>query len=514
MVDGSAASRLRVVIVGGGVGGLATALALGRAGHVVTVLERDEPGPSDDPDAAFAAERRGAPQSHQTHGFLARIVAVLRERFPDVLDDLRAIGCTVLPAALDLGDPQPGDDDLVVLAMRRTTFEMVLRQAVRREPTVELRTEARVAGLTAAAPDGSRGPGGATFGPGSAAVRGGSAPPRVDGVRLDDGTVLAADVVVAATGRRDQVVPWLAAVGGDVAETVIPSGLVYVSRWYRLAPDHDVALDPKLGGDLGYLKYLGVPGDGGTLSITLAVRAADSELRGALADPARFEQACRLLPGPDQFFARGPLAAIGGVRPMGGLVNRLRRFRTPDGRPVALGFHAVGDAHTCTNPLYGRGCSLALVQAVLLADAVAAHPADATARATAYEDACRREVEPWYDLAVQTDAAGSDPSGHDGGGELSSQARAMAALFVAGATDPVIGRALARLWNLQALPADLANDPVTAARMLEVMSDPDAYPPPERVGPTRAQLLAALASERIGTARPDPHDEPEAVTRG
>ena len=435
---------------------------------------------------------------------------MLRERFPDVLDDLRAIGCTELPAALDLGEPQPGDDDLVVLAMRRTTFEMVLRQAVRREPSVEMRTGVAVAGLTVA----SNGATGTTFGPGSAAEGGGPAPPRVDGVRLDDGTVVDADVVVAATGRRDQVVPWLAAVGADVAETVVPSGLVYLSRWYRLPSDDVFALDPKLGGDLGYLKYLGVPGDGGTLSITLAVRASDGELRSALNDPARFEQACRLLPGPDQFFARGPLVGIDGVRPMGGLVNRLRRFRAADRVPVALGFHAVGDAHTCTNPLYGRGCSLALVQAVLLADAVADHPGDPTARATAYEDACRREVEPWYDLAVQTDAAGSDPSGHDGTGQLSPQARAMAALFVAGATDPVIGRALARLWNLLALPADLAADPVTAARMLEVMSDPDAYPPPERVGPTRAELLAALEPPTAGAVPADPLDDPEALTHG
>ena len=75
---------------------------------------------------------------------------------------------------------------------------------------------------------------------------------------------------------------------------------------------------------------------------------------------------------------------------MGGLVNRIRRFVGDDGRPLVLGFHAVGDAHTCTNPIYGRGCSLALVQAVALADALTAHPARTrSARAQAYEEACR-----------------------------------------------------------------------------------------------------------------------------
>ena len=42
--------------------------------------------------------------------------------------------------------------------------------------------------------------------------------------------------------------------------------------------------------------------------------------------------------------------------------------------PLAHGFFAIGDAHTCTNPLYGRGSSLAVLQAVLVADALAAHP--------------------------------------------------------------------------------------------------------------------------------------------
>ena len=164
----------RVIVAGGGVGGLAAALALGRAGHPVTVVEQDPLPATADAEEAFAAERRGAPQVHQTHGFLARLQVVLRDRFPDVLDDLLAVGCTTMTGAADLGEPQPGDEDLEVLIVRRTTLEWVLRQAALRR-----------AGASSSAPA----CGVDRLSPPTAAT--------VTGVRLDDGTTLDADLVVA-----------------------------------------------------------------------------------------------------------------------------------------------------------------------------------------------------------------------------------------------------------------------------------------------------------------------------
>jgi 2-polyprenyl-6-methoxyphenol hydroxylase-like FAD-dependent oxidoreductase len=461
-VDGA-----EVVVVGGGVGGLTAALALGRAGHRVTVLERD-PLPADaDPEEAFVSERRGAPQAHQTHGFLARIVVELREHLPDVLEALIAAGGHTMSTTNDLGEPQPGDEDLNVLVVRRTTFEWVLRSAVLAEPGVTIRTGADVRGVQAV--------------PGDL--------PTVTGVVLADGEVLDADVVVAAMGRRSPVPEWLAAHGVEIPEKVRPSGLMYLSRWYRLPPGGYADLDPKLGGDLQFVKYLGVPGDGDTLSITLAIDPEDGDLRAALSDPDGFEAACRLLPGPDQFFRDGPLEPVGGVRPMAGLLNRLRTFTHDDGRPRVLGFHAVGDAHTCTNPLYGRGCSLAVIQALAVVDVLAEHPDDPVARATAYEAISTREVAPSYAFAVQMDRAGADPSSAGGDGT----GKAMTAVLVAAATDPVLGRGLARFWNLLASAEDLIADSAYTTRAMEVMADPDSYPVPDRVGPSRRELLAALA---------------------
>lgn len=464
----------RAVVVGGGVGGLVTALALARAGHEVTLLERDPLPPTADAEEAFAAERQGAPQVHQTHGFLARLQVLLRDRFPDVMADLLAAGATAFPTTSRLGDPQPGDEDLKVIIVRRTTLEWVLRKAVVAEPGVDVRTGVTVAGLVA----GGTGPSGV---------------PMVTGVRLADGGVVEGDYVVAATGRRGPVPEWLGELGVDVPETVHESGLMYLTRWY-VDPALEIPQDAKLGGDLGFVKYLGIPGDAGTLSVTLAVRTKDRDLRRALEDPDRFDLACRLLPGPDFFFGHGPLEPIGGVRPMTGLLNRLRRF-TADGAPTVLGFHAVGDAHTTTNPLYGRGCSLAAVQACLLADAAVAHPGDAEGRAGAYEAACAREVEPWFDASVQMDKMGADPSGRGGlggGGGGGDAAKGLVAVFSAAATDPIIGRAIARLMNLMATPAELMADGALLARVAEVMANPDDYPPPPQSGPTRAELLESL----------------------
>src|SRR4029079_14180531 len=118
-----------------------------RGGHRVTVLERDVLPIADDPAAAFAADRRGAPQVHQTHGFLARLQVVLRDRFPDVFDDLLRAGCTTMSTTADLGEPQPGDDDLKVLIVRRTTLEWVLRRAALAQPGVEIRGGVGVVGL-------------------------------------------------------------------------------------------------------------------------------------------------------------------------------------------------------------------------------------------------------------------------------------------------------------------------------------------------------------------------------
>ena len=145
-----------VVVVGGGVAGLAAALSLARQGRAVTVLERDATPLPADPEEAFGWDRRGAPQVRHSHAFLARLHSLLRDHYPDVLEALLAAGATEqrfgqhLPPTMVGFELEPGDEDLVMLCCRRTTFEWVLRRAVLAEGRVDLRTGAAVRGLVSA----------------------------------------------------------------------------------------------------------------------------------------------------------------------------------------------------------------------------------------------------------------------------------------------------------------------------------------------------------------------------
>jgi hypothetical protein len=67
-------------------------------------------------------------------------------------------------------------------------------------------------------------------------------------------------------------------------------------------------------------------------------------------------------------------------------------------------------------------------------------------------------------------------------------------VFVAAATDPIIGRGIARFMNLLQTPAQLMADGELMTRIAEVMADPDAYPPPPVQGPGRRELLAQLGA--------------------
>jgi 2-polyprenyl-6-methoxyphenol hydroxylase-like FAD-dependent oxidoreductase len=508
---------VNVVVVGGGVAGLATALQLGRAGHAVTVIERDDTPMPATADEAFEWNRRGAPQVRHSHAFLARLRNLLRDHQPDILEALLAEGATEMrfgdgvPPEMEF-EAEPGDDDLVMIACRRTTFEWVLRRAALAEANVTIRTGVAAVGLTVREPNTpipkNRDRVALSATPARQIGDSVDAPndetPVATGIRLDDGTELDADLVVAANGRRSAVADWLVEIGArPVAETVEDTGIVYASRFYRLLPDAEVP--PRtgpIGGDLGYVKYGTFVGDNRTFSITLAVPTDDDELRRRLAEPAAFDAAARSLPATAAWLDGRAEPITPEVHLMAGLLNKWSDF-VVDGEPAAIGLVPVGDAVLCTNPLYGRGCSTAYWSAHLLAQAIAEHPDDLRAVAVTYDDALRTEIHPWYRSSVEQDRearrvaaallAGEEPYGDASDPRALTRSVLRDGLAPALRSDQVVLRAFVRNLNLLSPPDALLTDADFGARVFAVLQTKDHRPPEPSLGPsTRADFIAAL----------------------
>ncbi len=483
---------MHVVVVGGGVAGLGSALVLARQGHEVTVVERDDTPLPPSADDAFAWDRRGAPQVRHSHAFLARLVGLLRSEHPDVYDALLAEGATEMRFGDDIPPTitdfvrEPADDELVMLACRRTTFEWVLRGCAIAEGRVSFRTGVGVAGLLTSS---------------TALVDG---VPHIAGVRLADGATIDADLTVIAAGRRSALSEWLEATGTEpIKEEVDDTGIVYLSRFYRLREGEEYPpRSGAIGGDLGYLKYGVFVGDNRTFSVTLATPTDDDQLRKMLTDPVVFDECARQLVATAPWLNGRAEPLTEDVHVMAGLLNRWREY-VPDGRPVATGFIPVGDAVLCTNPLYGRGCSIAFWGAHLLAQAVAAHPDDTPAMMTAYDHTLRDEILPWYRAGVEQDAegrrvaaallAGEDPDGDTDDPRTFMRSVFRDGLLPAIRSDAVVLRAFFRSFNLLAAPDSMAKDADVGARVLAAWEDREHRPPEPQLGPRqRAELLALL----------------------
>ena len=328
------------------------------------------------------------------------------------------------------------------------------------------------------------------------------------GVRLADGELVPAAVVVDTTGRRSRAPAWLAALGVPAPEErSVETGIFYYTRFYRLRrgrpPGGGTGL---VAGDLGWVKIAVFPGDADTFSITVGTPVDDHALK-ALSRPRQFERFVAALPAIAPWRARGVSAPISGpdtpVLVMGELRNRLRRFVDRDG-PLLPGFFALGDAAYHTNPIYGRGCPTALVHATLLDEALGQHPDDLRAAARCLDRQAEIELRPFWDAAVAADRrALGDPRD----GPRPRRARhscASPSRPSAGSSSmascrprrwiPVVFRGLLRIFHMLDAPDRLVRDPEIVLRSLPVLArslwgavPAKAFPPV-----TRDEVVAQL----------------------
>ena len=129
----------KIIVLGGGVVGLSTAIMLARQGHGVTVFERDdEPVPRSAEDAWEAWERRGVAQFRQPHYLHAAARHILDRHLPEVKEALVRAGgvtfdpSTMLPPSIADRAPREGDERFVTVTGRRPTVEYAVASAADR----------------------------------------------------------------------------------------------------------------------------------------------------------------------------------------------------------------------------------------------------------------------------------------------------------------------------------------------------------------------------------------------
>ncbi|MCR8574760.1 FAD-dependent oxidoreductase [Streptomyces sp. Isolate_219] len=363
-----------IVIVGGSVAGLATALALSGSGHRVRVLERADAPPEGPLEEAVRAWRRPTvPQAVHSHTLTSVGVGVLRARAPGLLARMVDAGAELLdltealPASVRDRSRKADDDELVALACRRNVFELLLYRAVRELPHVHSDRNVVVRDLV--------------IDPSTDRVR---------AVVTAGGEKIPADVVIDATGRRAQSRHRLAGTGIPVADDrTAPSALTGFSRQYRL--DGSERPGPlnrgnEVGGVWDHYAAALHPADNGTFAIALMVGSGDPAGAG-LREPAAFTAVARGTPGIGPWLAPGVSEPLTPVNVITCPPNLLRGTATAR-RPAVAGLFAVGDAACVTNPLYGRGMSLALRHAFAAPAGTPGPPEPEQVRTAMLSDAC------------------------------------------------------------------------------------------------------------------------------
>lgn len=481
----------RIVIVGAGIAGLGSAMALAAADREVFVIDRD-PAPPAEIEATFDDwDRKGVTQLRHSHVFLGRLFSLIRDRHPRLLQMMTAAGVRELDFEIGLPSPlraayvkAPGDENLSVLASRRTTLEHIMRDYAQTMPGVKFIPDTAVRGLL---------------------IEHGE-PLRVTGLALEHQggarEELKTDVVIDASGRYTLCIDWLRENGCIIDEEESPAGILYFTRHYRLRdgqeePPRD--LNPGAG-DLGYIKYGVFPADNRHFSVTLAVPDIELALRTAIVRPETFDAVCSKIPGAARWTESSRSEPVTKVFAMGNLKNVWRRF-VREGEPEVLGFFAVGDAALRTNPLYGRGCSSAVMHAHILAD-VLRTTSDANARAIQFEQRTRSELRPFWEAIRRQDLGAIRRAKNEQNPNYKPRLRARIiksfaddAITPATRGDIKVLRALMPAFHMLERPTRFLTRPTIVARILWMWLQPKsrkAHLYPKKLGPDRAEMLRQL----------------------
>ncbi|PRP90691.1 putative epoxidase LasC [Enhygromyxa salina] len=463
------------IVMGGSIAGLCAAAALAKNFDRVTVLERD-PEPGFEP-----GKRRGVPQGGHAHVLLRRGQEIMDGLFPGAFDALARGGSF----RKDLGTAfrwfQFGEwkmrSELGVDAwyQSRPFLEHHLRQSLMRNPKVELRFEAGIE-----QPLHARG--------------------KVYGVRMRDGSELAGDLVVDATGRGSRSTTWLRDWGyGAVPEQRVKIGMGYVSGVFEPAADSE-----PVRGAVGVYQHapvskrlgLAFPLEGGRVMVTLCGYHGDH----APSDIEGFRAWAGTLLRPD----------ISDVLAGATLIGKLRKSTFPEqirrcyDRMLRLPnrYLVLGDAMCCFDPTFGQGMVVSAIQASELAAFKGFRGRPNTSTRRLQRRLSRTTVLPFTMTANEAhrwpETTGWTPA-------LGGVQRAYIGKVYDGAShDPVIYRALVETMHFLAPPTALFR-PRLAWRVLTAQA-PEAKPEvrPEVRSPAKPAAAAFVGELSSGVRQAGP----------
>lgn len=464
----------RIIIGGGGIVGLITAQLLGQDGHDVIVLERD-PAPPPDPEAAWTAwDRKGVNQFRMLHYFQPRFCDVLTKESPAIIDAMRAAGALEMNPFRDLpaeitGGMQPGDERFTSVTARRPVAEAAIASVLEANPNVEMRRGTVVEALLTE--------------PGPSGI------PNVVGVRTDAGDELRADLVVDAAGRRSTLPAMLRDAGArEPVEEKEDCGFIYWGRHFRSSDGSVPAVFGPLLMPCGTVSLLSLPADNGTWGLGVVTSAKDAELRG-LKDVDAWTRVVKSFPLQAHWLDGEPLDDK--IAVMAKIEDRHREF-VVDGKPVATGVAAVGDAWAATNPSVGRGMTIGALHAVALREVMQDPAPDPVELAQQFDAATKQSVEPWYRGTLAFDSARLDEIHCGLGGREfvpDPQYEITLALMSAAGKAPDTFRAAMKIVGMLETPEEMLAEPGIFERIVELGGGwRDEVP----VGPRREELVAAI----------------------
>jgi len=495
-----------VLITGAGICGLCSGIALAKAGHRVTIIERDAALPDGDADAIFFEWiRRGASQFKHPHAFLGVMSNLLTEMFPDLIEDFWAAGARKITFEDMLPDAMvgkvtatPEDDKLWLLMCRRATMEMVLRRYAEKQSGLEIQSGVRV---NRAIIDTAQSP---------AAIKGLEVQPidpQSSPNRSKAPAVITADLYVDAGGRGSHFKKWIEQAGLPIQSESHDAEIVYYTRHYKLKPG--VEEPPRRGkhrsaGDLGYLKYGVFPGEDGHFAVIVCVPKADGALHNAVKDNDEFDAICRAIPGLQPWVDETAAIATTDAFGMGNIKAEWHDYVNDD-RPLLNNYFAVGDSAIRTNPLYGRGCSTGIIHSHLLRE-ILAQDLDPIARAMAFHHQSRERLRPIWEASLREDRNAIKRANRilldQEKGAFSVkrwfQASIGDAVNQAAQTYPSVFRGAMRSFNLMETPGAFLAERKTQGLVLWTLLTGGKKNKASRfvAGPSRGEMLAHLESLR------------------